>query len=316
MPIPAIGNLGWIVTFTGTTDANYTHGHVYECVSSGGGSPTYSWIGLTASNPNLGINCDWRTPVNQRASTGAVTNAYCIDFWIGNGTVTPSAGNYITLTNGTTMIQRMEILPAKLLSAVVTASIEIGGTVQSTTLSFPSTTAGSAVSRALTGATFEVGFVDLGAGVTKTLQGVASRYIPYLKITATAAINVTRVKLELGGLSTLIRDIPRSYTVDLAMCQRYYELIPSRFNPGYYSAANNTSINIATSVNMRDTPTIAVTYYDGIFDRTGNYIVLTGLTAVSLNACGVLVAPTFASAPAVGIIMMINTGYSLDAGLL
>ena len=43
MPTAASTNEGWIVQFTGTTDATYTHGHLYECVSDGGNPATYSW---------------------------------------------------------------------------------------------------------------------------------------------------------------------------------------------------------------------------------------------------------------------------------
>lgn len=43
MPTAASTNLGWIVQYIGTTDSNYTHGYIYECVSDGAVSPTYSW---------------------------------------------------------------------------------------------------------------------------------------------------------------------------------------------------------------------------------------------------------------------------------
>ena len=43
MPTAAADNLGQIAQFTGATAGGFTHGHIYECVSSGGGSPTYSW---------------------------------------------------------------------------------------------------------------------------------------------------------------------------------------------------------------------------------------------------------------------------------
>ena len=43
MPTAASTNEGWIVQYTGTTDATYTHGHIYECVSDGGNPATYSW---------------------------------------------------------------------------------------------------------------------------------------------------------------------------------------------------------------------------------------------------------------------------------
>ena len=46
MPTASSTNEGWIVQFTGTTDANYTHGYIYECVSDGGNPATYSWSNI------------------------------------------------------------------------------------------------------------------------------------------------------------------------------------------------------------------------------------------------------------------------------
>lgn len=43
MPTASADNLGQIVQYIGTTDANYTNGLFYECVSDGESTPTYSW---------------------------------------------------------------------------------------------------------------------------------------------------------------------------------------------------------------------------------------------------------------------------------
>lgn len=43
MPTASADNLGDIVQFTGTTDANYTNGYFYQCVSDGQEPATYSW---------------------------------------------------------------------------------------------------------------------------------------------------------------------------------------------------------------------------------------------------------------------------------
>ena len=43
MPTASDDNLGDIVQFTGTTDANYTNGYFYKCVSDGQSPATYSW---------------------------------------------------------------------------------------------------------------------------------------------------------------------------------------------------------------------------------------------------------------------------------
>lgn len=43
MPTASADNLGDIVQFIGTTDANYTNGYFYKCVSDGQNPATYSW---------------------------------------------------------------------------------------------------------------------------------------------------------------------------------------------------------------------------------------------------------------------------------
>ena len=43
LPTAASTNVGKIYQYTGTTDANYTNGYFYQCVSDGAATPTYSW---------------------------------------------------------------------------------------------------------------------------------------------------------------------------------------------------------------------------------------------------------------------------------
>lgn len=43
MPVASTDNLGNIVQFVGTTDANYTNGYFYKCISDGQNPATYSW---------------------------------------------------------------------------------------------------------------------------------------------------------------------------------------------------------------------------------------------------------------------------------
>lgn len=46
MPTASADNLGWVIQYTGTTDSNYTHNYIYECVSDGGNPATYSWTAV------------------------------------------------------------------------------------------------------------------------------------------------------------------------------------------------------------------------------------------------------------------------------
>lgn len=217
------------------------------------------WGGVGRSNPNILHNWDWVAPVNQRGRTGAVSNAYCIDRWIGNGTVTPVTGQYVTLANGTTMIQRMEIRPRKLYNATYTIGINIAGTIQSCTLTFPADGAGSpSVSEVLTGVTVEIGFTDLGSGNTTLIEGIASQYIPYVKLTATAAINVYGVKADYGTVCTLPYDSTEDYGSRLLRCQRYYFRLYGIYKfiaTGRTTSTSQASIQLYTPCVMRTTPT-------------------------------------------------------------
>lgn len=44
MPTAAAAEVGKVYQFIGTTDASYTHGYFYECVSDGQNPATYSWV--------------------------------------------------------------------------------------------------------------------------------------------------------------------------------------------------------------------------------------------------------------------------------
>ena len=46
LPTASEDNLGKVVQYMGTTNANYTHGYFYECVSDGQSTPTYSWVNV------------------------------------------------------------------------------------------------------------------------------------------------------------------------------------------------------------------------------------------------------------------------------
>lgn len=55
MPTAGASNLGWIVQYTGVTDATYTHGYIYECVSDGGNPATYSWSAVEVQASSGGL---------------------------------------------------------------------------------------------------------------------------------------------------------------------------------------------------------------------------------------------------------------------
>lgn len=179
-----------------------------------------AWSAKSDYNPNLLHNADWAySLVNQRGHSGAVSSAYCIDRWIGSGTVTPVAGQYVTLAAGTTMTQRMEIIPAALAGKTCTFSIDVNGTAENATIAFPATVDAAANVAELSNCTVELGFVSVSSTL---ICGVTSTSVPYIKITAAADINVRRVFLEYGTVSHMAETPPKNYADILLTCQRYF----------------------------------------------------------------------------------------------
>lgn len=90
MPTASIDYLGKIIFFTGTT-GTYTHGHIYECISSGGGSPTYSW-----SEVVLDPNAADHTTISMINGGGIFTGGEVTQQASPNQTVAVSAGSLVT----------------------------------------------------------------------------------------------------------------------------------------------------------------------------------------------------------------------------
>lgn len=116
MPTAAAGEEGNIYQFVGTTDANYTNGYFYKCVSDGQTPATYSWIrvdvqptpsGLPSQTGNAGkflttdgTDASWSDKPLVNTATGtdsltvlgtAATNSHSIN--IGSGSSLSSATN-------------------------------------------------------------------------------------------------------------------------------------------------------------------------------------------------------------------------------
>ena len=91
MPTASAEYLGKIVFFTGTT-GTYTHGHIYECLSSGGESPTYSWSEVTLY-PNA---ADQTSIAIISGGGGVFTGGAVTAQGTPNQTVAVSAGSIIT----------------------------------------------------------------------------------------------------------------------------------------------------------------------------------------------------------------------------
>lgn len=211
-------------------------------------------VGSGGVGINLLHNADWAySLVNQRGHSGAVSDAYCIDRWIGNGNVTPVNGKYVTLAKGTTMTQRMEYVPESIVGKMCTFSIDVDGTAESATIAFPATVDGAANTAALSNCTLEVGLIS----GSFTLCDVTCLYVPYIKITVTADINVRRVFLELGEMSHMTETTQKDIVLDALTCQRYCKVL------GQYAmyrasvvSKNGVLTTLPIAVQMRTTPSI------------------------------------------------------------
>lgn len=261
------------------------------------------------SGTNLLHNADWAySLVNQRRHSGAVADAYCIDRWIGNGAVTPAAGQYVTLTAGTTVTQRMEIIPESLIGKKCTFSIDVDGNAESKTIAFPAATVDAGNTVTLSNCTVELGFL---AG-TFTLCGVSCSYVPYIKISALADINVKRVFLELGNASHMTETPPPPYSSNLTTCQRYFYVCPDYTNAmGMWM--NSTYFRIVTACpKMRvSAPTLIVTMADYYFNNVWNNLAsATGL----VGGLGVTISGT-ASSNSAGAAAISRVGYTANAEL-
>ena len=211
------------------------------------GDGTTAWASLPwtdyGTNPNILHNWDFRiNPVNQRASTGAISSGYFYDRWMRYaGTITINA-TYLSMPADASIEQRIEGLG--LSGKAVTVSILLGDAVISGQGTFP-TSAG----------TESVTLTGFG---TATL-GYHADYM-FVRITATDSTrNLQAVKLELGTVSTLAYDPPMDWAVELAKCQRYFIALDTYpWGYGYADSATIGEIKLGLPCVMRIDPTINV----------------------------------------------------------
>jgi hypothetical protein len=110
--------------------------------------------------------------------------------------------------------------------------------------------------------------LNLGAGSTLSTTANAWATGNYLAPTgATSVVGtngatfyITGVQLEVGTSATGFEYV--DYTTQLAMCQRYYQIIPSGTirNDGYGGAGYNLCVTLLFPVTMRTTPTITTSW--------------------------------------------------------
>lgn len=117
MPTASATELGNIYQFTGTTDANYTNGYFYKCVSDGQEPATYSWTQIDVQ-PATKVNttatlavADWSSSTQTVTVSGVTADsvvfvspapASASDYASAGILCTAQAANSLTFTCTTT----------------------------------------------------------------------------------------------------------------------------------------------------------------------------------------------------------------------
>ena len=68
MPTATSSNVGEIAQYSGTTDANYTNGYFYKCVSDGENPATYSWTRIDVQPAGSGGGIEWAASIDKPAN--------------------------------------------------------------------------------------------------------------------------------------------------------------------------------------------------------------------------------------------------------
>jgi len=233
--------------------------------------PTAAQVG--ASNPNQLINSDFRNPINQRgqSSYSASTNCYSIDRWFlvseTNSVLTVNS-DYITLSfqSGTEggLLQKLEF-PAKYSGKTLTASVRYRTSLPGLTV-YSHTSSGNIVTKELIsdGEWHETSITYTVPDDITLLEGVG---IWHLATVGTGTIDLEWAKLEVGSVATPFS--PRPYAEELAMCQRYYEIIPYQVPLSIESLISTSGLMLAHCyrVKKRVAPTVQIISGKGTNDN-------------------------------------------------
>lgn len=210
-------------------------------------------------NTNLLINADFRNPVNQKGQSEYTGATYTVDMWqlnVDRGKLTVNDG-YVTLTN--TAASGAEYLRQGFervfkTGDTLTLSAEIRGN-GSGQLFLGSSTDGANIG----GATSYTATSDWQTiTFTKTLESTLPKWWVIQTTGQNTYIDIRRVKLEYGPVSTLQNDPPQDYGVELLKCQRYQLILQSNQVRATTVRANDIGFMVPTSVQMRDTPSISI----------------------------------------------------------
>ena len=200
------------------------------------------------SNPNLLINSDFRNPINQRGASSYNSDTswnmyYTIDRWAiqhGANMVVNSSSIKLTNTSGVNPSVFLQKLENPLPLDTYTLTINVASIVN---IPFVQLADGDG--------NFHTLDLKQGKNVLTLTTKVAS---VEFAIDANQELEIEWVKLEQGSIATPF--VPRPYGEELALCQRYYQVISSLY---LYCNEYNGSISyfngIVLATPMRTIPT-------------------------------------------------------------
>jgi hypothetical protein len=201
------------------------------------------------SNPNLLINSDFRSPINQRGaqsyeSKTSGKDTYNIDRWHASyGTITTVNDGNITVAGNTGANRYFYQTFERHLSGTFTFSFDIANLQGNISMYYDDNGTGTTI--------------NIPTGVTKmtfTATNLKSIGFFFPKTNGISA-TINWAKLEVGSIATPF--VPRLYAEELALCRRYYQNIDLHCLSGLVSD-NGSKITFASSVYLRGTPTITI----------------------------------------------------------
>ena len=172
---------------------------------------------------NLLINWDFRNPVNQRGQNKYTGSGYAVDRWYIYGDATATINNeYLSIkTNAVAYIYFYQLIenPKAYYGKTLTFSVETAdGQIYTKTVTLP------------TSGTFDTSRLLIGDWLVNlyATEAEVSNNVFWFRFwcntKADAIINLRRVKLELGTVSTLANDPPADYGEQLMLCKRFFRL--------------------------------------------------------------------------------------------
>ena len=213
----------------------------------------------TISNPNLLVNSDFRSPINQRGITkyeGMATKGYTIDRWcmgdndFGRTVEVVSGGITITNPNSQYTGTFQQIFENTLPQDNYTLSVKV-----------KSKTGGATMSCGGSNSTKKE--INVGINTFTINSSTVNSFV--ILLATNSSITLEWAKLEVGTVATTF--VPRIYAEEVALCKRFYQVI-TLYNANavcdLHKRNNNEYAGMMHFEPMRSVPTIT---------RTGGFYV-------------------------------------------